>query len=70
MNFVKTDIEGVIIVEPKVIGDNRGWFYESYSKKIFEEYGINARSHFLEKIGGFSSSDPDQRSGWGSSLVQ
>lgn len=56
MNFVKTDIEGVIIVEPKVIGDNRGWFYESYSKKIFEEYGINAdfiqdNRSFSEKAG-------------------
>ncbi|MBR2868678.1 MAG: dTDP-4-dehydrorhamnose 3,5-epimerase [Clostridia bacterium] len=56
MNFVKTGIEGVIIVEPKVIGDNRGWFYESYSKKIFEEYGINAdfiqdNRSFSEKAG-------------------
>ncbi len=41
MILVKTEIDGVYIVEPKVFGDNRGWFYESYSKKAFEELGIN-----------------------------
>ncbi len=32
MNVVKTDIDGVYILEPKVFGDERGWFMESYSK--------------------------------------
>ena len=36
MNFVKTEIEGVYIVEPKVFGDHRGFFMESWSKKDFE----------------------------------
>lgn len=42
-NFVKkeTSIEGVYIIEPKVFGDERGYFMESYSKKGFEEIGIN-----------------------------
>ena len=53
MIFEKTEIEGVVIVEPKVIGDNRGWFYESYSKKDFEEYGINA--HFIQDNRSFSA---------------
>lgn len=41
MTLIKTEIDGVYIVEPKVFGDNRGWFYESYSKKAFEELGID-----------------------------
>ncbi len=32
MNIIKTDIDGVYIIEPKVFGDSRGWFMESYSK--------------------------------------
>lgn len=40
MNFIKTEIEGVIIVEPAVFGDHRGFFMESYSKKVFEEAGF------------------------------
>ena len=40
MNFTKTDIEGVIVVEPKVFGDARGSFYESYRKELFVRNGI------------------------------
>ena len=42
MIFEKTEIEGVYLIEPKVFGDNRGWFCETYSKKAFEEFGIKA----------------------------
>lgn len=35
MNVIKTDIEGVVIVEPKVFGDNRGYFFESFSERDF-----------------------------------
>ena len=42
MTINKTNIEGVFEIEPKVFGDSRGWFCETYSKKIFEENGINA----------------------------
>ena len=41
MNTIKTDIEDVIIIEPKVFGDHRGWFTETYSKEKFREFGIN-----------------------------
>ena len=41
MNLEKTQIDGVYIVEPKVFGDNRGWFYETYSKNVFKEMGID-----------------------------
>lgn len=42
MNLNRTAIDGVFEVEPRVFGDNRGWFYETYSKKVFEELGITA----------------------------
>lgn len=41
MEFIKTAIPDVILVEPKVFGDNRGWFAEVYSKAAFEKAGIN-----------------------------
>ena len=40
MQIVKTELEGVLIIEPKVFGDNRGWFTETYSKKALVEAGI------------------------------
>lgn len=41
MNIIKTDIEDVLIIEPKIFGDHRGWFTETYSKERFKELGIN-----------------------------
>lgn len=41
MTLNETAVNGVYIVEPKVFGDNRGWFYETYSKREFEKLGIN-----------------------------
>lgn len=37
MHIIETDIEGVVIIEPKVFGDDRGYFFESFSQKVFEE---------------------------------
>lgn len=42
-NFIKTKIKDLYIIEPKVFGDNRGYFMESYNKKEFEEVGINVK---------------------------
>ncbi len=39
---VETGIDGLIIIEPTVFGDNRGFFMESYSKKDFLTMGIDA----------------------------
>lgn len=39
--FTKTKIEGLIIIEPSVFGDDRGFFMETYSKKVFTENGID-----------------------------
>lgn len=41
MNIIKTDIEDVLIIEPEVFGDYRGWFVETYSKVKFKEFGID-----------------------------
>lgn len=41
MLFTKTEIEGVYIIEPKVFGDNRGYFMETYNEKDFKENGLN-----------------------------
>ena len=40
MNVIKTKLPGVLIIEPKVFGDNRGFFKELYSAKRYKEAGI------------------------------
>lgn len=37
INVIQTEIPGVVIIEPKIFGDDRGYFYESYSQRDFEE---------------------------------
>lgn len=37
MEVIKTNIEGVLIIEPKVFGDTRGYFFESFSQREFDE---------------------------------
>ena len=39
--FQKTSIEGIYVITPKVYGDKRGYFFESYNKKDFINAGIN-----------------------------
>lgn len=38
MNYIKTDIEGLWIIEPRVFGDKRGYFFESFSLRDFEAH--------------------------------
>ena len=40
MNVIKTPIEGLLIIEPKIWPDDRGYFYESYNKQRFTDAGI------------------------------
>ena len=43
MNVLATDLPGVLIIEPKVFGDSRGFFYESFNAEVFKEKtGIGA----------------------------
>lgn len=37
MEIIKTDIEGVLILKPHIFGDARGYFYESYNKKLLRD---------------------------------
>ena len=37
MKIIKTPIEGLLIIEPRVFGDERGYFFESYSERDFTE---------------------------------
>lgn len=37
MEAIKTDIEGVVIIEPRIFNDARGYFFESFSQREFEE---------------------------------
>ena len=39
MNIISTEIEDVKIIEPKLFGDDRGYFMETYSEKIFNKHG-------------------------------
>ena len=40
MPLIRTEFPGLLIFEPKVFEDNRGYFYESYNQKIFSALGI------------------------------
>ena len=41
MNIIPTLLDGVLLIEPKVFGDARGYFFESWNRKKYEELGIN-----------------------------
>lgn len=43
MPFSTTPIEGLQVFEPRIFGDDRGAFYESYNERLFREAGITAR---------------------------
>ncbi len=37
MRAIPTAVDGVLVLEPKVFRDGRGWFYESYNRRIFQD---------------------------------
>ena len=41
MKFIQTEIKDLIIIEPNVFGDSRGWFSETYNKCVFEKNSIS-----------------------------
>jgi dTDP-4-dehydrorhamnose 3,5-epimerase len=44
MNIIKTDIPDLLIIEPKVFGDDRGFFFESYNERTWREAtGLSTR---------------------------
>lgn len=40
MNIIKTKLDGLLIIEPKVFGDERGFFYETYHEQRYKNAGI------------------------------
>jgi len=42
MPFTKTPIEGLILFDPQVLGDERGYFFEAFNARLFREAGIEA----------------------------
>lgn len=40
-NFVQTHIEGLVIIEPKIFGDHRGYFMETYNYNDFKQAGLD-----------------------------
>lgn len=54
MNVIKTEVLDVCIIEPKVFGDSRGWFMESWSQKSMEEAGLYY--NFVQDNHSFSAS--------------
>ncbi|MCA1954753.1 MAG: dTDP-4-dehydrorhamnose 3,5-epimerase [Anaerolinea sp.] len=46
MQFVATEIEEVVLIEPKVFGDGRGFFMETYQQRLFAEHGLP--THFVQ----------------------
>ncbi|WP_249860106.1 dTDP-4-dehydrorhamnose 3,5-epimerase [Paenibacillus konkukensis] len=53
MNVIKSQLEGVIVLEPTVLGDHRGWFMETYSESKSSEAGISLR--FVQDNHSFSA---------------
>ena len=40
MNIIKTNIKDVLIIDPKIFGDERGYFFESFNAKEFSEKAV------------------------------
>ena len=53
MKIIKTEIEGLLIIEPRVFEDKRGYFFESWSKDAFENAGLDI--NFVQDNQSFSS---------------
>ena len=50
MNVIKTAIDGVLIIEPKVFGDKRGYFFESFSQREFDEKVVSILGHSINFV--------------------
>ena len=54
MNVIKTNIEGVLIIEPRLFRDARGYFFESFSEREFKEkvdwYFISEYQHLSKEF--------------------
>lgn len=59
MNIIKTNIQGVLIIEPRLFRDSRGYFFESFSKREFYEKKVTPilghKVHFCQDNESMSS---------------
>lgn len=55
MKVTKTPFQGLLIIEPRVFEDDRGYFYESYNKKSFQAVGIDLE--FVQDNQSYSKKD-------------
>lgn len=47
MNIIRTGIEGLLVIEPRIFGDDRGYFFEVFSERVFRsETGLDM--HFVQ----------------------
>ena len=47
MNVIPTELSGVVIIEPKIFQDDRGYFYESFSEREFQEK-VSTTTRFIQ----------------------
>ena len=50
MDIIKTKLEGVLILEPKIFGDKRGYFFESFSQREFDEKVVPILRHKINFV--------------------
>ena len=50
MNVINTDIEGALIIEPRFLGDSRGYFFESFSQREFDEKVASILGHTINFV--------------------
>ena len=50
MDVIKTNIEGVLVLEPKVFGDARGYFFESFSQREFDDKVASILGHTINFV--------------------
>lgn len=53
MKIINTSLKGVLIIEPTVYGDNRGWFMETYNDRFLKQKGLNY--HFVQDNHSYSA---------------
>jgi dTDP-4-dehydrorhamnose 3,5-epimerase len=54
MNFIETEIEGLFVIKPTTIEDNRGWFMRTYSEDIFQKNIQNFPEKWIQMNHSFS----------------
>ena len=52
MNVHKTELDGVVVIDPDVFNDQRGYFFETYNQNHYREIGI--KSNFVQDNLSFS----------------